>query len=70
MITKTQSANVPRILRQLKPHLSQVQNFVLGILASATLPVVETVCIWGLISLVLEVWLRHGKAQGSRAKVC
>ncbi|OKO93437.1 hypothetical protein PENSUB_12500 [Penicillium subrubescens] len=55
MITETQNASVPRILRQFKPHLSQIQNFVLGILASVTLPVVETVCIWGLISLVLQL---------------
>ena len=55
MIAKTQSANVPRILRHLKPHLGQIQNFVVGILALATLPVVKTVCIWGLISLMLDV---------------
>lgn len=55
LIQKTKHNSVPQMLRQLKPHLGQIQTFVLGALATATLPVVESVCIWGLITLVLQV---------------
>ncbi|KAL6830016.1 hypothetical protein V8C40DRAFT_263826 [Trichoderma camerunense] len=55
MINKTKHSSVPRTLRNLKPHLSQVQTFIVGVLAATALDVVESVCIWGLITLTLQL---------------
>lgn len=57
MIIKTKHSSVPRTLRNLKPHLSQVQTSVLAVLAATALDVVERVCIWGLITLTFQVQL-------------
>jgi TPP-dependent 2-oxoacid decarboxylase len=55
VITSTKRASVPRILKQLKPHLRQVHTFVLAVIAATALPVVGTVCIWGLITFMVQV---------------
>ena len=55
LIASTSNSGVPRLLRQLKPHVLQLQSFTLGVLVALNFTV-QHVFIWCLITLMLQVW--------------
>ena len=58
LIQTTRNRGVPRFLRQLKPHITQVQTFVIGALVLFDLSAIESLCIWGLMTFTLLVCLK------------
>jgi len=55
LIAGARNAGIPRFLRQLKPHVEQMQTFILGVLLALKFSSLESVCIWGLITLMLQL---------------
>src|SRR5437762_148747 len=55
LISNARQSSVPRFLRQLKPHVEHIQTFFLGVLFAFDFSSAESVCIWGLVTLMLQV---------------
>ncbi|KAI0098028.1 hypothetical protein GGR51DRAFT_539042 [Nemania sp. FL0031] len=55
LISKANNTAGSRLLRRLKPHVSQAQTFILGVLIMFDFSSFESLCIWGLITLMLQV---------------
>ncbi|KAJ8130114.1 hypothetical protein O1611_g3512 [Lasiodiplodia mahajangana] len=58
LIWNAKEASVPRLLRQLKPHIDHIQIFFLGALIALDFSSTDTVCIWGLVTLMLQLAAR------------
>ncbi|KAL2833836.1 hypothetical protein BDW59DRAFT_156634 [Aspergillus cavernicola] len=53
MIKKVRDNSVPRLLRQMKPYVGQIKTF--AVLCVSNLTSLQSVCIWGLILLMLQL---------------
>ncbi|KAI1271208.1 hypothetical protein F5Y07DRAFT_404632 [Xylaria sp. FL0933] len=58
LISKANNTGGSRLLRRLKPHVSQAQTFILGVLIMFDFSSFESLCIWGLITLMLQLALK------------
>ncbi|KAI1453884.1 hypothetical protein F4805DRAFT_461272 [Annulohypoxylon moriforme] len=64
LIVKTKDSSVPRLLRQLKPHLDQITTFVFSVFVTLNLPSIPSICLWGLITFMLQ------RAEKSEELLC
>lgn len=55
LIVHARQSSIPRLLRQLKPHIYHIETFFLGALLALDFSSTESVCIWGLVTLMLQV---------------
>jgi hypothetical protein len=49
--------SMPRILRQFKPSINHLKDFLFGIAVGVGLDPLQTTCVWGLVSLIVQVSL-------------
>lgn len=56
MMKKARESSVPRLLRHFKPKILQLQTFTFGLTVTIGASSLQTACLWGLVTLMLEVW--------------
>jgi len=55
MMENARESSVPRLLRQFKPKILQLQTFSFVMTISTGTRSLQTACLWGLVTLMLEV---------------